>query len=83
MSAYKLFELICKKKRNLFVIKLKIMDKYKELKILGDGAFGTVTKCQNTQTSEIVAIKKMKQKFSSWEDCMQLKELQALRYTNN
>ena len=33
------------------------MDKYKTIKILGDGAFGTVYKATNTKTNEIVAIK--------------------------
>lgn len=42
------------------------MDKYKTIKILGDGAFGTVYKATNTKNKEIVAIKKMKQKYTSW-----------------
>lgn len=36
------------------------MEKFKEIKKLGDGSFGTVIKAQNIQTQEIVAIKKMK-----------------------
>lgn len=32
------------------------MEKYKEIKVLGDGSFGTVTKAQNTITGQIVAI---------------------------
>ena len=51
------------------------MEKYKEIKKLGDGAFGTVSKYQNIETNEIVAIKKMKQKFATWDECMQLREL--------
>jgi protein kinase len=46
------------------------MDKYKTIKILGDGAFGTVYKAMNTKTNEIVAIKKMKQKYSNWNECV-------------
>lgn len=42
------------------------MEKYKTIKILGDGAFGTVYKASNIKTGEIVAIKKMKQKYSTW-----------------
>jgi male germ cell-associated kinase len=37
---------------------------------MGDGAFGTVYKAQNIKTGEIVAIKKMKQKYSTWNECI-------------
>ena len=36
------------------------MDKYKVIKKLGEGAFGVVTKCLNTETNELVAIKRLK-----------------------
>jgi serine/threonine protein kinase len=36
------------------------MDKYQVIKKLGEGAYGVVVKCVNTQTQELVAIKKMK-----------------------
>ena len=36
-------------------------------------------KGRNKQTGEWVAIKKMKRKFYSWEECMQLREVQSLR----
>jgi serine/threonine protein kinase len=36
------------------------MEKYKIVKKLGEGAFGVVVKCVNTQNQELVAIKKMK-----------------------
>jgi protein kinase len=55
------------------------MEKFKELKKMGDGSFGTVMKAMNIQTNELVAIKKMKQKYSSWDECMNLRELKALR----
>lgn len=86
------------------------MDRYKIVKPLGDGTYGSVFKAINRQTGEIVshdcearratqrvsvwrrmqhfcmatmlfglqvAIKKMKKKFYSWEECMQLREIKV------
>lgn len=55
------------------------MERYSILGQLGDGSFGTVCKAQNISTGEIVAVKKMKQRFHSWEECLQLREVQSLR----
>jgi protein kinase len=55
------------------------MEKYKILHTLGDGTYGIVYKAQNTQTGELVAIKKMKRKYQNWEECMQLREVRSLR----
>ena len=41
--------------------------------MLGDGAFGTVYKAKNIKTGEIVAIKKMKQKYKNWDECIELR----------
>ena len=59
------------------------MDRYKIHKTIGDGTYGTVLKASNIQTGEIVAIKKMKKKFYSWEECMALRELKSLRKLNH
>ncbi len=59
------------------------MDKYKVLSKLGEGSFGTVLKCVNTTTNELVAIKKMKTKFVTWDECMNMKEVKALKKLNN
>lgn len=48
------------------------MDKYKISKNLGDGTYGSVAMGTNVQNGEVVAIKKMKKKFYSWEECMSL-----------
>lgn len=48
------------------------MDKYKIIKKLGEGNYGLVFKCVNEQTNEIVAMKRLKGKFSSWDDCLKL-----------
>lgn len=54
------------------------MEKFKELKKIGDGSFGTVIKAVDNN-NQLVAIKKMKVKYKSWEECMQLRELKALQ----
>jgi protein kinase len=55
------------------------MDKYKITKTLGDGTYGSVVMGTNKTTNEEVAIKKMKKKFYSWEECMALREIKSLR----
>lgn len=42
------------------------MERYKIIKLIGDGAYGSVYKAINKTNGEIVAIKKMKRKFNSW-----------------
>ena len=59
------------------------MDKYKITKTLGDGTYGSVVKAVNKSTNEEVAIKKMKKKFYSWEECMALREIKSLRKLNH
>ena len=59
------------------------MDRYKILKTLGDGTYGSVVKATNKQSNEEVAIKKMKKKFYSWEECMALREIKSLRKLNH
>ena len=45
------------------------MDRYKLGKSLGDGGFGSVTKGINQKTGQVVAIKRMKKKYPTWEEC--------------
>ncbi|CCW60835.1 unnamed protein product [Phytomonas sp. EM1] len=54
------------------------MKRYIVLGQAGDGSFGTVSKAKQAETGEIVAAKKMKQRFQTWEECLQLREVQAL-----
>ena len=54
------------------------MEKYKIIETIGDGTYGTVYKGINTKTNEYVAIKKMKKKYTDWDECLSLKEVQAL-----
>mmetsp|Transcript_35603 Transcript_35603/g.54441 ORF Transcript_35603/g.54441 Transcript_35603/m.54441 type:complete len:101 (-) Transcript_35603:1775-2077(-) len=58
------------------------MDRYKIMKTVGDGTYGSVVKAINKQSNEEVAIKKMKKKFYSWEECMALREIKSLRKLN-
>ena len=62
------------------------MQKYTIEKTLGTGAFGDVFRASlRTDPSELVAIKKIKQKYSSWKECLHLRELaslKVLRHTN-
>lgn len=55
------------------------MKSFEEIDVIGDGAFGVVTKCKDKNTRKYVAIKKMKQKFTSFEECLNLKEVKSLR----
>ncbi|KAG5603209.1 hypothetical protein H5410_034579 [Solanum commersonii] len=59
------------------------MERYRILKELGDGTCGNVYKAINTETSEIVAVKKMKRKFYYWEECINLREIKSLRKLNH
>lgn len=59
------------------------MDRYKILKELGDGTCGSVYKAINIETSEIVAVKKMKRKFYDWDECVNLREVKSLRKLNH
>ena len=55
------------------------MDRYKVVKQLGDGTYGEVLKASNRQTGEVVAVKRMKRKYYSWDECMALQEVKSLR----
>lgn len=55
------------------------MDKYEILSQLGDGTFGCVMKALHKKTGQVVAIKKMKQKYYSWEECVKLPEVVVVR----
>lgn len=59
------------------------MEKYKIQKTIGSGSFANVSKALNTQTNETVAIKKMKKRFSTWEECLNLREIKSLTKLNH
>ncbi len=55
------------------------MERYKIIKEVGNGTFGSVWRALNKQTGEVVAVKKMKRKYYSWEECINLREVKSLR----
>ena len=57
------------------------MEKYTIIEEIGDGSFGTVYKAISNETT--FAIKKMKKQYKSWNECLLLKELKALKKLNN
>ncbi|TYI91524.1 hypothetical protein E1A91_D03G198600v1 [Gossypium mustelinum] len=59
------------------------MERYKLIKEVGDGTFGTVWRAINRLSGEVVAIKKMKKKYYSWEECVNLREVKSLRRMNH
>ncbi|XP_040284492.1 serine/threonine-protein kinase ICK isoform X2 [Bufo bufo] len=59
------------------------MNRYTTIKQLGDGTYGSVLLARSTESGELVAIKKMKRKFYSWDECMNLRELKSLRKLNH
>lgn len=54
------------------------MNRYITSGQLGDGTYGTVMLGQRKDTGEKVAIKKMKRKYYSWEEAMNLREVKVL-----
>ena len=54
------------------------MNKYELLNEIGDGTFGIVYEGINKETKEKVAIKKLKEKFRSLEDCLSKIEVRVL-----
>lgn len=59
------------------------MKRYQTLKDLGDGTYGSVSLARNRETGETVAVKKMKRKYYSWEECINLREVKSLRKLNH
>ncbi|XP_069769449.1 serine/threonine-protein kinase MAK isoform X2 [Narcine bancroftii] len=55
------------------------MNRYTTLKQLGDGTYGCVLMGKSNESGELVAIKRMKRKFYSWDECMNLKEVKSLK----
>ncbi|XP_040912201.1 serine/threonine-protein kinase MAK-like [Toxotes jaculatrix] len=59
------------------------MNRYTTLKQLGDGTYGSVLLGKSNETGELVAIKRMKRKFYSWDECLNLREVKSLKKLNH
>ncbi|XP_056594923.1 serine/threonine-protein kinase MAK isoform X5 [Triplophysa dalaica] len=59
------------------------MNRYTTLKQLGDGTYGSVLMGKSNESGELVAIKRMKRKFYSWEECINLREVKSLKKLNH
>ncbi|XP_054840453.1 serine/threonine-protein kinase MAK isoform X2 [Eublepharis macularius] len=59
------------------------MNRYTTMKQLGDGTYGSVLMGKNNESGELVAIKRMKRKFYSWDECMNLREVKSLKKLNH
>ncbi|KAK9914057.1 hypothetical protein M0R45_037855 [Rubus argutus] len=59
------------------------MERYELIKEVGNGTFGTVWRAINKKTGEVVAIKKLKKRYYSWEECENLREVKSLRRMNH
>lgn len=55
------------------------MDRYNIDKRVGDGTYGYVNLVRSKKTGEKFAIKVMKKKYYSWNECMQLREIKSLK----
>ncbi|XP_066953829.1 serine/threonine-protein kinase MAK isoform X2 [Macrobrachium rosenbergii] len=55
------------------------MNRYVTLSELGTGTYGSVMLGQRIDTGEKVAIKRMKRKFYSWDEAMNLREVKSLK----
>jgi protein kinase len=60
-----------------------ITDHFIVIKDLDEGAFGTVFLAKSIKSGEQVAIKKLKRGFSSWDECLSLREVKSLRKLNH
>ena len=60
-----------------------LVERYRIEKFVGDGTFGHVYRGTHLESGDTVAIKKVKKKYISWEECMKEVEIKALRKLNH
>ncbi|CDW52194.1 serine:threonine protein kinase MAK [Trichuris trichiura] len=62
---------------------LLVASRYRLINEIGDGTFGEVWLAKRVGTNEKVAVKRMKRKFFSWDEAMNLREVKSLRKLNH
>lgn len=55
------------------------LQRYEVLESLGEGTFGAVKKVRDKESGDFLAMKCFKQRFKSWDACLELRELRALK----
>ena len=58
-------------------------DRFKVIRQIDEGSFGTVLMAKSKKDDEIVAIKKIKRKYCTWDECVSLREVKSLRKLNH
>ena len=59
------------------------MRKYELIRMVGDGTYGEVYETINKETKQKVAVKKLKQKSNSFEECLSQIEVKILEKLNH
>ncbi len=54
------------------------MENYETIEFLGEGSFAKVSKAKDLKTGETVAVKKLKKKYTTWQECVDLREVKSL-----
>lgn len=57
----------------------QLMQRYRLTKPLGDGTYGSVSAGVSLDTGERVAVKRMKRKYASWDEAVNMREVRSLR----
>ena len=59
------------------------MKKYEIIKVIGDGTYGIVYEAINKETNQRVAVKRLKERFRSMEECLSRIEVKVLEKLNH
>lgn len=62
---------------------MELEKRYSDISNLEEGSFGMVMKARAKDTGDLVAIKRIKKKFYSWDECVNLREVKSLRKMNH